>query len=90
MAVGAGALDGDAILAVGTPRGQCSGILLGLGDDRHHFAPAIHVGTAPAMTMEAVNWGHRHLKWRGGAQQDLGSHSTWIRQHGDNGVVDGA
>jgi hypothetical protein len=66
------------------------GILLGLGDDHAHFAPAIHAGTAPAMTMEAVTWGHRHLKWGGGAQQGLGSHDTRIRQHRDNRVVGGA
>jgi hypothetical protein len=66
------------------------GILLGLGNNRLHFALAIHARTAPAMTMEAVTRGHRHLKWGGGAQQVSGSHGTRIRQHGDNGVAVGA
>jgi hypothetical protein len=90
MAVGADDLDGDAILAVGIPGGNVLGILLGLGNNRLHFALAIHVGTAPAMTMEAVTRGHRHIKWGGGAQQVPGSHGTRIRQHRDNGVAVGA
>jgi hypothetical protein len=68
MAVRADDLDGDAILTVGSPGDNVLGILLGLGNDDLHFAPAIHGGAAPAMMMEAVTWGHRHLKWGGGAQ----------------------
>jgi hypothetical protein len=72
------------------PGDNVIGILLGLGDGHLHFAPAIHVGRLLQWRWEAVTWEHRHLKWRGRAQQDLGSHSTRIRQHGDNRVVGGA
>jgi hypothetical protein len=67
MAVGTDDLDGDTILTVGIPGDNVLGVLLSLGNDHLHFAPAIHDRTAPAMTMEAMTWGHRHLKWGGRA-----------------------
>ena len=50
------------------------------------FSPSLlHAGTAPARTMEAATWGHRDLKWEGGAQQDVGGGGTRSRQRGGAG-----